>query len=149
MEAIIEAFGIDAKLIIIQIVNFAILMVALGYFLYTPILKMLKEREDKIAQGIADAEQAAIAKNQAEAEKKDILTAAHSSAEDVVARSKNTAETSASEIMADAQNKAAEVMKTANEKAKQLHAQVQKEAESEIAKTAILAAEKILREKAS
>jgi F-type H+-transporting ATPase subunit b len=148
MEEIIKAFGIDGRLIIIQIINFGILMAALGYFLYKPVLKMLAEREEKIAQGLKDAEAAAIAKNQAEAEKKDILTAAHSSAEDVVARSKGTAETKAAEIMADAQNKAADVLKSAADKAEQMRIQVQKEAESEIAKTAILAAEKILREKA-
>ena len=51
--------------------------------------------------------------------------------------------------LADAQNKAADVMKTAAEKAEQLRAQVQKEAEAEIAKTAILAAEKILSSKAA
>jgi F0F1-type ATP synthase membrane subunit b/b' len=50
MEAIVEAFGIDAHLIIVQIVNFAILMAALGYFLYTPILNLLRDREEKIAQ---------------------------------------------------------------------------------------------------
>lgn len=149
MEAIIEAFGIDARLIIIQIVNFTILMVALGYFLYKPILKMLKEREDKIAQGMADAEAAAVAKSQAEEEKKEILTAAHASASEVALRAKSQAESTATEIVTEAQGKAADVLKTAAEKAEQLRAQVQKEAEAEIAKTAILAAEKILSGKAS
>jgi F-type H+-transporting ATPase subunit b len=149
MEAIIEAFGIDARLIIIQIVNFTILMVALGYFLYKPILKMLKEREDKIAQGMADAEAAAVAKSQAEEEKKEILTAAHASASEVALRAKSQAESTAAEIVTEAQGKAADVLKTAAEKAEQLRAQVQNEAESEIAKTAILAAEKILSGKVS
>ncbi len=149
MEDIINAFGIDVRLIIIQIVNFTILMVALGYFLYKPILKLLKDREEKIAQGIKDAEQAALARSQAEVEKKDILTSAHQSAEEVALRAKGTAEAAASIIVSDAENKAAEVLKSAAIKAEQLRAQVQKEAESEIAKTAILAAEKILSQKAS
>jgi F-type H+-transporting ATPase subunit b len=149
MEGIINAFGIDLRLIIIQIVNFTILMVVLGYFLYKPILKLLKEREEKIAQGVEDAEQAAVVRSQAEVEKKDILTAAHLSAEAVALRAKSAADATASEIVASAENKAAEALKAAAVKAEQLRAQVQKEAESEIAKTAILAAEKILREKAS
>jgi F0F1-type ATP synthase membrane subunit b/b' len=57
MEEIIHAFGIDQRLIIIQIVNFAILAGALGYFLYTPVLRLLREREEKIAQGLKDAEE--------------------------------------------------------------------------------------------
>ncbi len=149
MEDIINAFGIDARLIIIQIVNFAILMAVLGYFLYKPILKMLQDREDKIKQGIADAEQAAVALSQAEAGKKEILTAAHSAAEEVAQRAKGSAEEAAADIVRGAEDKATQVLKTAAEKAEQLRTQIQKEAEAEIAKTAILAAEKILREKTS
>lgn len=149
MEDIINAFGIDVRLIIIQIVNFTILLVVLGYFLYKPILKMLADREAKIKQGITDAEAAAVALSQAEAEKKAILTTAHASAEEVANRAKSAGELAASSIVAKAENEATEVLKTAALKAEQLRAQIQKEAEAEIAKTAILAAEKILQEKNS
>ncbi|HMO78113.1 MAG TPA: hypothetical protein PKA42_02695 [Candidatus Paceibacterota bacterium] len=149
MEDIINAFGIDARLIIIQIVNFTILMVVLGYFLYKPILKMLAEREEKIKQGVADAEAAAVALSQAEEEKKAILTAAHGAAEEVSLRAKGAAEATASTIVAGAENQAAQVLKDAATKAEQLRLQIQKEAEAEIAKTAILAAEKILQEKSA
>jgi len=148
MEAIINAFGIDVRLIIIQIVNFTILMVALVYFLYNPILNLLKSREEKIKQGIDDAEKAAEARSQAEEEKKEVLTAAHHSAEEVSMRAKQVAEVTASGIVNEAHDKAADVLKDASVKAEQLRTQIQKEAEDEIAKTAIMAAEKILREKA-
>jgi F-type H+-transporting ATPase subunit b len=149
MEDIINAFGIDVRLIIIQIVNFTILMVVLGYFLYKPILKMLADREAKIKQGITDAEAAAVALSQAEVEKKAILTTAHASAEEVAQRAKAAGEVAATSIVAKAEDEAAQVLKSAALKAEQLRAQVQKEAEAEIAKTAILAAEKILQEKNS
>jgi len=149
MEDIINAFGIDVRLIIIQIVNFTILMVVLGYFLYKPILKMLADREAKIKQGIADAEAAAVALSQAEAEKRVILTNAHASAEEVALRARDAGEAAANGIVAKAENDAVEVMKTATLKAEQLRTQIQQEAEAEIAKTAILAAEKILQEKNS
>ena len=48
MEEIIKAFGIDGRLIVIQIVNFTILMSILGYFLYTPILNLLRNVKRKL-----------------------------------------------------------------------------------------------------
>jgi F-type H+-transporting ATPase subunit b len=149
MEAIVEAFGIDAHLIIVQIVNFAILMAALGYFLYTPILNMLRDREEKIAAGIRDAEAAAVAKASAEEEKKVVLTDAHKAAAEVGARAKATAETTAAEILAAAETAAAAAKAKAAVEAEGLKADAIKASEAEIAKTAILAAEKILREKSS
>jgi F-type H+-transporting ATPase subunit b len=147
MDAIISAFGIDGRLIIIQLVNFAILMGALGYFLYTPILNALKAREEKIAQGIADAEAAAVARAGAETEKGEILTAAHASAEEIASRAKTAATEQAGVIVSEAEKKAAAALKNAEVAAEQLRVKVQKEAEAEIAKTAILAAEKVLRER--
>lgn len=149
MEQIIEAFGIDVRLIIIQIVNFAILMGALGYFLYTPILSALKAREEKITEGIKDAEAAAQARANAEVEKKEVLTAAHASAEEIAKRAKVSADETTATLLAQAQQKAAAVEADAYTKAEQLKAKIQKETEAEIAKTALLATEKILRERTS
>jgi F-type H+-transporting ATPase subunit b len=148
MEEIIHAFGIDQRLIIIQIVNFAILAGALGYFLYTPILKLLREREEKIAQGLKDAEAAAAAKTAADAEKQTVLTAAHKEAEAVNERAKVAADAKATEIVAAAQDKAAELLKSAEAKGEAAKQAALKESENEIAKLAILATEKLLREQA-
>lgn len=149
MEQLIEAFGIDVKLITIQIINFVILAGLLSYFLYKPLLKVLSDREEKIKQGIADAEAAAGALGQAEEEKKGIMTAAHISATEINNRAKVAATDTAAGIMRIAEEKAEGVMRDATKKAELMRAQVQQEAEAEIAKTAILAAEKILRQNAA
>lgn len=149
MEDIIKAFGIDGHLIIIQIINFGILMAALVYFLYNPILNLLAEREEKIVQGIKDAEAAATAKASADAEKKVILTEAHGEAVAVNARAKAAADATASDIVAKAQADAAAVIADAAVKAGQLKDQAERDSASEIAKTAILAAEKILTQKSA
>jgi F-type H+-transporting ATPase subunit b len=149
MEDIIKAFGIDGKLIIVQLVNFGILMAALVYFLYNPILNLLRDREEKIVQGIKDAEAAAQAKASADAEKKVILTEAHVEATAVNARAKSAADVTASDILAKAQTDAAAVIADAAVKAQQLKAQAERDSAAEIAKTAILAAEKILSQKSA
>jgi F-type H+-transporting ATPase subunit b len=149
MEQLIEAFGIDAKLIVVQIVNFFVLMAALSYFLYKPILKLLNEREAKIKQGITDAEEAAVAKASALEEKQAVLTQAQEEAQAIDARAQAFAKEKEAQIVATAQDKASDVIKDAEAKAQQLKAQALKESEAEIAKLAILAAEKVLKEKIS
>ncbi len=149
MEEIINAFGVDVRLIIIQIVNFVILMSVLGYFLYNPILRVLAEREAKIKKGIEDAEAAAKAKAEADVEKQAVLTAAHSEAADINTRAKAAADLKAAEIVNEAEEKSSAIVKNAELRAEEAADRITKEAEGEIAKTAILAVEKILRERAS
>ena len=149
MEEIIKAFGIDGRLIVIQIVNFTILMIILGYFLYTPILNLLKEREEKIAKGIKDAEAAAKAKAEADLEKQAVLTAAHDEARDINSRAKVAADEKAAGIVGDAEDKANAIVKSAELRATEAADQIKKDAEGEIAKTAVLAVEKLLRTEAS
>lgn len=148
MEEIIKAFGIDQRLIIIQIVNFAILATALGYFLYQPVLKLLREREEKIAQGLKDAELASKAKSEADAEKQVVLSAAHKEAEAVSERAKTSAKQTEAELVEAAQAKAAAILKDAEAKGEQAKAEAIKASEKEVAQLAILATEKLLRERA-
>jgi F-type H+-transporting ATPase subunit b len=148
MDEIINAFGIDARLIIVQLVNFGILMIALGYFLYKPILRLLKEREDKISQGLNDAEAAAKARAEATEEKQTILTSAHMEAGEVAKRAKAAADLQAAELKTAAEEKAQAILADAEIKREQIKAAALKESEKEIASLAVLAAEKVLQGKA-
>lgn len=144
MEQLLYAFGIDVKLIIIQLLNFGILAVALTYFLYTPILNTLKKREEKIEQGILDAENAANAKAFAEEEKKKILSAAHVDAQEVAENAKKYADEKSIEIIESAQTKAESIITDAHGKGEEIKVQARKESADELAKVAVLAAEKVL-----
>ncbi len=149
MEQLIQSFGIDAKLIVAQIINFVILLALLSYFLYKPMLKLLKEREEKIVQGIKDAEAAAKAKATADGEKKAILTAAEQKAVEINAAAASQAATRSDEIVKEAASKAESIVAAAESASEQLKIKAAKEAEADVAKAALLAAERILREKAS
>lgn len=149
MEQLIHAFGIDLRLILIQVVNFGLLMAALTYLLYKPVLKTLSERQEKIAQGVKDAEDAHKARLEASEEKKGIIASANKEAEAMAVRAKEHAVVKADEIVAEAQKKAEQVVKDAALRSEEMKAQAQKESEAEIAKLAVLAAEKVLRERAS
>lgn len=148
MEGIIDAFGIDTRLIIIQLFNFGILMLVLVYFFYKPVLKILKDREDKISQGLKDAEMAAKARADSDIERQSIISQAHKEAEAIVQRAKVVADNKASEVLAMAQVKASHILEEAEQKGVHIKAEAKRDSEKEVAKVAVLMAEKILRERA-
>ena len=53
---LLSNLGIDWRLLIAQLINFAILLAVLYRFLYKPVLKLLNERSEKIAGGLKNAE---------------------------------------------------------------------------------------------
>jgi len=54
---IARTFGVDWPHLIAQIISFCIVCILLQRFAYKPVLKMLEERRQQIAQGQAHAEQ--------------------------------------------------------------------------------------------
>jgi F-type H+-transporting ATPase subunit b len=58
MSELFSQLGIDWRLFLSQAANFIILLVVLRFFAYEPILKVLKERREKIADGFAKAAEA-------------------------------------------------------------------------------------------
>lgn len=146
MEQLIQAFGIDVRLITIQIINFTVLAGLLSYFLYKPVLKLLDEREEKIKKGITDAEEAALARASALEEKQEVLSMAQKEAEEIDARAKAFGKQKEEELLNEARIKADEVVSSAEQKSALLKEQALKESEAEIAKLAILTAQKVLQE---
>ena len=60
MEGIIGQLGINWKLFLSQAFNFFILLLILRAFVYKPLLKIIKERNQKIKEGLQKAEEADI-----------------------------------------------------------------------------------------
>lgn len=145
MESLIAAFGIDVRLITIQVINFVVLAGLLSYFLYKPLLRLLSEREEKIRQGLEDADNAGKALAGAEAEKRRILTDAERAAAEIEARAEAYARERGAKIVAAADETAAEKVRLAEARASVLQAEALRQSEAEVAKAAVLAAEEILR----
>lgn len=145
MDSLIQAFGIDVRLITIQVINFVILASLLSYFLYKPVLKLVSERESKIKQGLQDAEDAKKTLEGAEGEKKEILSAAHLEAEAVEKRAESHAKEKAEAIAVSAAEASAAKLEQAESRAEALIEEARKKSEAEVAKIAVLAAEEILK----
>ena len=149
MHDLFEAFGIDWKLLIAQAVNFAIVLVALTYFLYKPVLSTLEKRRETVAKGVEDAETASRALAQADGEAAKRVKAADTEAEEILQSARASASAAKSEILSEAEERARAISADAEARAQEAAAKALRESEKEVARLAVLAAEKVLREKAS
>jgi F-type H+-transporting ATPase subunit b len=58
MEQLLSQLGIDWHLLISQAVNFFLLLIVLRIFVYKPLMQLLRDRREKIENGIMKAEEA-------------------------------------------------------------------------------------------
>jgi F-type H+-transporting ATPase subunit b len=145
MGALLTTFGIDWHLLIAQSINFVILAVALTWLLYKPVLTMVKERERVVAKGVEDAEESAKLLSQADAEAGKRVDAAEKSAEEIVERARHAAAGERAKILKEAEERAKRVAGDAEARARETAAESLRKSEKEIARLALLAAEKVLR----
>lgn len=145
MEQIVSVFGINWELLLIQGINFGLLLAILYKFLYKPVLHMVDVRRLKIENAIHDAEKAEAELGQAEAEKARILREATLKGDSIIDAAKKHAETEEHLIMKDAHRKAVHLLNEAERRANREHDEMLENSEREVARMAVLAAEKILR----
>jgi F-type H+-transporting ATPase subunit b len=79
-----NAFGINGKIIIAQVVNFAVLLLILNKIGYRPIKKFVEERTAKIEEGVKNAEEAKKALANAKEEQESILASARKEAAKII-----------------------------------------------------------------
>lgn len=79
-----ETFGFDTKIFLSQVVSFVIVALVLRQFAYKPILTVLEERRQRIAEGLLNAEK--IKQQLAEAEQRhaEILATANAQAQKMI-----------------------------------------------------------------
>ncbi len=149
MQDLLAAFGIDWRLLLIQAVNFGLLLSVLTYFLYKPILRIIDERREKVAEGVRTAEMANKKLEDAKVKGEEMVGSAAREAEHLVAAARSRAVEMNDEIVRQAEAKAESLVREAEARAEEEKRQALLESEREIARAAMLAAEKILRTNSS
>jgi F-type H+-transporting ATPase subunit b len=81
---ILKNFGVDPILVGAQIINFLIIFYLLKRFLYKPVLDMLKKREDKIKEGLQQAEEARLTLEKTLDQERKIFAKAHDEAKALI-----------------------------------------------------------------
>lgn len=147
MQEIINTFHIDWKLIIAQLVNFAIVLFVLYKFAYGPILKMMNERSDKIEKGLKDAEGAHKKLKEIAEKEKEVLVEARKQAQEIVAKAESVAVKSKEEIIADSKVQAVKILEDAAKKIEQEKNQMLSEVKTQVAELVVAATGKVIDEK--
>ncbi len=148
MSDLFAAFGVNWKLLLIQAVNFGLLLAALSYFLYKPVLKIIDERREKIAESVRVAEAAKRRLEEAKEEGDKMVGDAAKEAEGLVAAARTRADEKGSEMLKAAQGRSDALMAEASARAEEQKRMAMQESQKEIARAAMLAAEKILQKSA-
>lgn len=147
MGEFFTTFGVNWKLLIVQAVNFGVLLGALTYLLYTPIMKMLDERKALVERGVKEAAEASEKLALASAESRTMVGKAALEAEGILSHAREHAVARGADIERVAKERADALVKEAAARAEALKVSAMKESDAAIAKAAVLAAEKILSEK--
>jgi F-type H+-transporting ATPase subunit b len=107
---ILKTFGVDPVLLGAQIINFLIIFYLLKRFLYKPVLGMLKKREDKIKEGMKQAEEARITLEKTLDQEKKILTKAQDEARKLIESTKIQAKDVGKEIEENTKRQAEKIL---------------------------------------
>lgn len=141
-----QALGVNLGFFLVQILNFLILLIVLYAWAYKPILKMLDDRRQKIAQGLEDARIAAEARANAERQAEKIIANAQADAAKRVSESTGRAEQAAAGVRAAAEAEVKRIQQAAAEDAVLERNRVLGELRNQVAALAIAAANKIIGE---
>lgn len=147
MDELIKTFHIDWKLIIAQLVNFAIVLFVLKKFAYEPVLKMMNERTNKIEKGLKDAEDAKNKVLEMESKEKEVLKEAREKAQEIIKKSEETANKNKEEIILEAKKQSEKIASEGQKKMEEERNKIMSEVKSEISGLVISATEKLISEK--
>jgi F-type H+-transporting ATPase subunit b len=145
MSALFSTFGIDWHLLIAQTVNFVVLLAILSWLLYKPVLKMVDERKRLVVKGVEDAEEAERKLAEADGEAAIRVGSAEKEAEEIVKGARALGAAEKATLLKEAEARAAQVERDAAARAAEDLARAKRESEKDIARLAVLAAEKVLR----
>jgi len=112
MEQLFSQLGIDWHLLLSQAVNFFLLLIILRVFVYTPLLKLLHERRDRIEQGLVKAQEADRRLIEAEEMKKGKIKEGEAQAIAILKRTEGDAKALEAKLLAEAKRKEAEEFAT-------------------------------------
>lgn len=144
-----EALGINFGYLFMQIVLFTILLFVLRGYLYNPIIRVLEERKARIAKGLEDARQAAISRDNADAQAKKVQDDARAEAAKIRQDAAGQAEEQAKIILAQADEEAKAVVANAAADAEAERNRILADLRGQVASIAIAAANKLVGESLS
>lgn len=145
MSELFAAFGLDWRLLVINLVNFGVLLTVLWYFLYAPVIKLLEDRKLKIQKGLEDAKKSGELLQEIESVRQSKMADAAQEADEVLARARAAAASRERSLVEEAGKRAEAIVAQAEAQAKEEKARAVSESRDEIAKLIVLGMEKAMK----
>ncbi|MDD5527483.1 MAG: F0F1 ATP synthase subunit B [Patescibacteria group bacterium] len=146
---IFEAFGLDWRILIAQLINFAILFFILWKFAYKPMFKILDERKKKIETGLNYAARAEEKLKEIGEEEKKTMVAAKKEAAKFMEEAKKEAEESRKKQIEKTKEEIGQLINQEKENMRLEKAEVLASINREVAELVALTVEKVIEEKMS
>lgn len=141
-----EALGINLGLLVVQIIAFVIVFLTLQAWVYKPLLNMMENRKNKIAQGLEDARVAADARADAEKEAARVIADAHAEAGRIVQEATDRASMAAREARTAAEAEASSARDALVSEAQQEKNRILGDLRGQVAALAVAAAQRLIGE---
>lgn len=144
---IVGMFGINWKLFLAQLINFAIVLFVLWKWVFKPVTKGLSDRTEKIENSLQDAEKIAKDRSDFDSWKQGEISSVRTEATAIITQAKETAEALKADTLkatADEQNN---LIEQAKKRLEQEKAAMMESAKSELADIVVQATSTILKAK--
>jgi len=128
-----------------QAISFAIFVVFCMKYVWPPIMTAMRERQAKIAEGLAAAERGAQAQEVAQQEAASALAEAKAQAADIIAQAQKRGNEIVEEAQASARSEGERLVASAHAEIEQERIRAQEALRKQVGSVAIAGAEKILR----
>ena len=146
---IFSAFGLDIKILIAQLINFAILLFILWKFAYKPMFKILEDRKKKIETGIENAVKAEEKLKEIGEEEKKVMIQAKKEAAKILDEAKVMAEESRKKNIEKTKEEIGQLINQEKENMRLEKAEILKSINREVADLVVATVEKVIEEKMS
>jgi F-type H+-transporting ATPase subunit b len=137
IEKVVQTFGVDWSHLVAQIVSFSIVCALLYRFAYRPILKMLEERRQQIARGLADTEKIKAELARTEAMRHEVMMRANSEATRLIQEAHASAARVQEQETQKAVAAAAQIIRKSREAAAQDYARMLAELKGEVGRLVV------------
>lgn len=144
MDSFITTFHIDWKIIIAQAINFIVVFLVLYFFALKPLKKLMKERSDRIAGGLADAQTNAAMLADTKKEYDAVLAKARIEAHEIFQEGKAQAQAKKDEMIEVAKHDVEGMIANGKKMLESEKVKMIEEAKKEIVSLVVKATEKLL-----
>ena len=137
IEEIARTFGVDWPHLIAQIISFCIVCVLLHRFAYRPVLRMLGDRRQLIAEGLANAEKTKAELTRTETQRQEVMVQANAQAAKFIEEARAAAARLQEQETQKAIAASEQIMVKAREAAAQDHARMLAELKREVGRLVV------------